>query len=292
MTPAISTASNITQAGIINKRKRAPTTPVKKSVCSTKDGSTPNPKPRKQRHATPIPPYEPPRDIFTPPREIFLPPTKTKCPPKRKGAPGRQTKASAKGKDFRVNTNVKQEMPDDIDLLAPMPPPSPTDDPLLLSGPTKSKSVWESQSFRDADVAPLTLFDSGWSDSDDEVPNQGNDELEGEGEFTGKWRMMKVRTKQDPPSSATRMRQELWGRPISPFPIKKFALIDEEEEEVRTPFSLAIQDRGDLLASDDSQDDDSDASGDPGLVKVTSADPRAAARAVAILKQVRIMIKS
>jgi len=36
-----------------------------------------------------------------------------------------------------VNTNlqVKQEIPDDIDLLASMPPPSPTDDPLLLSGP-------------------------------------------------------------------------------------------------------------------------------------------------------------
>src|SRR5205807_10421829 len=84
-----------------------------------------------RRSATPIPPYEPPLDIFTPPREVFLKPVQPKSvskSSKRKSL----VNSSRKGKALRVDTTkqVKQELPDDLDLLAPMPPPSPTDDPL------------------------------------------------------------------------------------------------------------------------------------------------------------------
>jgi hypothetical protein len=77
---------------------------------------------------------------------------------------------------------------------------------------------------------PLPLFDlhdlpslnGGWSDGDDEEDLRGkvnkvgevHGEGEGEGEYTGWWRMMRVRTKEDP----LRGRMDAWGRPISPFP--------------------------------------------------------------------------
>jgi hypothetical protein len=172
----------------------------------------------------------------------------------------------------------------------------------------------------DADAEPVRLFeidtagaDGSWSDSDDDGPNRETEE-EGEGEFTGRWRMMKVRTKQDPPSSATRTRQELWGRPISPFPnATGLALVDEEEEEeeVRRLSIEPESEGGELqdrelsrateegatfedtpaLEGDVQDDDSSDIVDQPGLIKITSADPRAAARAVAILKQVSILTR-
>jgi hypothetical protein len=107
----------------------------------------------------------------------------------------------------------------------------------------------------DAGISPVRLFDfndappssnGGWSDSEQEpaVALGGMEGVdEGEGEYTGRWKMMLVRTKQDPPSSATRVRMEDWGRPISPFPNKLARLEsvireeeereEEEEEEVR-----------------------------------------------------------
>lgn len=284
-TPMVSESTTKTQASVKSKRKRAPVTPTKPSTADKAPQipeTTPNPKPRKQRHArrsaTPIPPYEPPTDIFSPPREIFMSPAPTKNASKRKGPVARQTRPRTKAKELRVNTNVrvKQEIPDDIDLLAPMPPPSPTDDPLLLSGPPESGSVSAPISVRETslalvgeynesvqtggnteDLPPSSPVDGtwggGWSDSDD------GEEREGEGEYTGKWKMVNIRTMQDPPSSATRLRQERWGRPITPHPK---ALVSE--------------------------DDDSDTA-EPELVKITSVDPRAAARAVAILKQVSMI---
>lgn len=207
--------------------------------------------------------------------------------------------------------SVKKELPD-IDLSAPMPPPSPSDDPLLLSGPIlppsstptrppKERELREVgvvtsaylththaplrlpprppvamslppssspvddmvgvQPFDwarhmdaecstdlsmmgmdegDADVSPVPLFDlnladlpassdaGGWSDSDDDdhaLRGGAEDEEEGEGEYTGRWKMVKVRTKLDPPSSATKERMEEWGRPITPFP-KRIAMLD------------------------------------------------------------------
>jgi hypothetical protein len=101
----------------------------------------------------------------------------------------------------------------------------------------------------DADVPRLPLFDlnlgdlpassdGGWSDSDDDDADlsdggRHDKHVEGEGEYTGKWRMLTVRTKLDPPSSATRDRMEEWGRPITPFPkrIAKLDLLEEVHEE-------------------------------------------------------------
>ena len=303
-----------------------------------------------RRSATPIPPYEPPTDVFTPPREVVVSPPAVESG--RRGSVGPSArKGKGKKVGLRVSTvQVKQEIPDDIDLRAPMPPPSPTDDPLLLSGPPEppvedhvqpavhydddvlppsspeldSDDAQAVQAFDwdrrdeplgstedsmmhldpgDAAVEPVRLFeDGGWSDSDDEVV--------GEGEYTGRFRILNVRTKQDPPSSATRSRQDLWGRPVSPFPkIKKLDLLlenddsEEErevhqmslepEEEVQLPVpevdseeevhQMSIEPEPAVPEEDD--DDSSDTDEEPGLIKITSADPRAAARAVAILKQ-------
>ena len=196
-----------------------------------------------RRSATPIIPYEPPTDVFTPPREVFLSPV-TKSS-KRKSIASASSFKSAKGKKkgsrLTIVTAVKQELPD-IDLTLPMPPPSPTDDPLLLSGPPELDFF-----FSDSEPTPprkremsvqvqpydedLPRSNGGWTDSDDEVERAGGMEGvdEGEGEYTGRWKTMLVRTKQDPPSSATRGRMEEWGKPISPFP--KLALLEEEDEE-------------------------------------------------------------
>ncbi|KZP28154.1 hypothetical protein FIBSPDRAFT_1039810 [Athelia psychrophila] len=90
--------------------------------------------------------------------------------------------------------------------------------------------------------APLPLFDlhaapddGGWSDSDDEDVNPAwGMGTEGEGEYTGRFRMMKVPTKADPPTSGTRGRMDEWGRPISPFPAaakRRFSLPSVEEQD-------------------------------------------------------------
>ena len=363
------------------------------------------------------------------PREVMAAPAFTS---KRKS----RSKAHARPGSIKI-IPVKKELPD-IDLSVPMPPPSPTDDPILLSGPfgppastpsrpqrsasvlTTTESIqtdvpvpesedlpyydWrsntrpdnfnssDSQSLMDvhpsdADVPLVELpafnlddlppSSDAWSDSDDDVLNElgiGPEAIEeGEGEYTGKWRTLLVKTKQDPPSSITRARMEQWGRPVSPFPeeAKSFQIINEEEEpadggfplvldldqqdeideeEVRrisvepegeddvpqsmlsnlqtsgrnevsnapsdeecsqpdatNPIPLVLHDtnwtshrhlesdsrvRHELetvnndMADDASDDNSSDQEAESSFVKITSADPRAAARAAAILKQV------
>jgi len=52
--------------------------------------------------------------------------------------------------------------------------------------------------------------EESWSSSDGGSSEQ-------EGEYTGKFRVMNVPTKADPPMSGTRERIEHWGHPISPF---------------------------------------------------------------------------
>ncbi|KAF9472981.1 hypothetical protein BDN70DRAFT_886372 [Pholiota conissans] len=304
----------------------------------------------RRRSETPIPPYEPPTDVFTPPREVFLSPTtavsksakrKTKPPSTASKTKGRKSTA------LRLTTTpapVKLEIPNDIDLLAPMPPPSPSDDPLLLSGP--SEPAWESSPLRahvrrrssardiaamaaappetigevpeddevlppsspeppldsedmrvvgafnwdapgsmdstddsmmhidpaDADVEPVVLFgfgedeggdDGGWSDSDTGMEGGANGKgkekgmggvgdivEEGEGEYTGRWRTMLVRTKMDPPSSATRQRQDQWGHPISPYPKikgKKLTFFGKADED--------LQEEEQLLEEEDEEDE-------------------------------------
>ncbi|KAK0201633.1 hypothetical protein DFS33DRAFT_1348892 [Desarmillaria ectypa] len=206
----------------------------------------------RRRSTTPIVvPYEPPTDIFTSPREVVVSPVVR--------TPRRRTKLAV---------TVKKEPPV-IDLSEPMPPPSPTDDPLLLSAPPKeilpnrsaTKPRWslppsspqrptssppnEGPSNFQFDPLPDTSLDmdvdapfnnilfgdnfggDGWSDSDDDAI-----EMQGQGEYTGKWKMKVVKTKNDPPSSATRTRIERWGRPISPYPCtRRVGCVAEEDDD-------------------------------------------------------------
>ncbi|KAJ7637012.1 hypothetical protein FB45DRAFT_907997 [Roridomyces roridus] len=121
--------------------------------------ATPNPKPRKSnrrpadedsptRNRSPLPnnpnadwlpprahsqrrsvtPYEPPTDVFTSPREVFL-----RVPGPTSTRSKRRTPSVQPATPLRVLLHsIKKEMPP-IDLSRPMTPPSPTDDPLLLS---------------------------------------------------------------------------------------------------------------------------------------------------------------
>ncbi|KAK2465623.1 hypothetical protein APHAL10511_002515 [Amanita phalloides] len=265
---------------------------------------------RSRRGATPIPPYEPPSVVFTSPREVMA-----VSPPSKSSARKSKPKAHAKSSSIKI-VPVKKEMPN-IDLNAPIPPPSPTDDPILLSGPfgpststpPRPHSVTEAgeipiagrnpfhdsddldyydwrpntrpdnfnssdslsiMGFRpsDADVAPVELpvfhlddlppSSDAWSDSDDDFLDglEARQETidEGEGQYTGRWRTLLVKTKQDPPSSVTRARMEHWGRPVSPFPeeAKSLDLLDEEEEE-------QVQDGLGLDELEENADQDQDA---------------------------------
>ncbi|KAF8341879.1 hypothetical protein F5887DRAFT_975416 [Amanita rubescens] len=277
------------------------TTPIVISPNPVEDTATLKPKSRARRSVTPIPRYEPPSVVLTSPREVMAAPAFTS---KRKS----KSKAHARPGSIKI-IPVKKELPD-IDLSTPMPPPSPTDDPILLSGPfgppastpsrpqsrasllTATESIqtddipcavpdsedlpyydWRSNTRpdpdnfnssdstslmdvhpSDADVPPVELpafnlddlppSSDAWSDSDDDVLNElgiGSEAIEeGEGEYTGKWRTLLVKTKQDPPSSITRARMEQWGRPVSPFPeeAKSFQIIDEDEERARGGLAL------------------------------------------------------
>ncbi|KAG6879848.1 hypothetical protein C0992_010806, partial [Termitomyces sp. T32_za158] len=210
----------------VPKRKRATPQPQQ---------TTPNPKPRKQtrrpspvespirpalpvrtRRTTPIPAYEPPTDVFTPPRVVIKTPTISKSS---------KRKSTNRRRPSTAELFVKIEPPQ-IDLSAPHSPGSPSDDPILLSVPSSSPIRPRR---KDAAVSTDALFDVTdpsvcvWSDDDD-------DNLV-EGDYTGSFRSFNIRTKLDPPSSATRERQEEWGRPITPFPYRKIERLDLLKEE-------------------------------------------------------------
>ncbi|CDO73904.1 hypothetical protein BN946_scf185016.g61 [Trametes cinnabarina] len=232
----------------------------------------------RRRSATPVPPYEPPRERFTPPREIVhTPPRATQSPSKISKSSKRKSNSAKTAKNTKkLVIVIKKEAPE-VDLSEPPPPPSPTDDPLLLKGEERparrqqnsrlSEMMASSSSYaRDtpsvASSSPVnppqddgrigigripdlnssmdvgmrdTSFDSmddsfaagasapifdftnaavdeGDSDSDE------SDDFDQTGEYTGKFKVLTVPTKADPPSSCTRSRQEAWGHPISPFP--------------------------------------------------------------------------
>ncbi|KAG6855464.1 hypothetical protein H0H87_002417 [Tephrocybe sp. NHM501043] len=280
-----------------SKRKRAPPQPQQ---------STPNPKPRKQtkrpsaaassplpsnpkadflprpttRRTTPIPAYEPPKDIFTPPRVVILTPS---VPPSK-----RRSKKRASTAELFIKTE-----PPVIDLSAPMPPSSPTDDPLLLSSPARRPRVrdasvnttppqlslppssapssplddapfdWPHDSSTDMDLAPHPIFAQpvpphpSWSSSPPpspthrltrsvphahrttstrlaaQAPHPASDAAEGSGEYTGRFLSLSIRTKLDPPSSATKARMDNWGPPITPFPYRRLERLPEEEPSPR-----------------------------------------------------------
>ncbi|KAG9311656.1 hypothetical protein JVU11DRAFT_7891 [Chiua virens] len=184
----------------------------------------------------PLTPTLPDKSIDTP-REVILTPRATPKPMKRK----------VTSRSKRAATKVKSEPPE-IDL-SKVRPPSPSDDPLLLSGtpsmrspplrarftpvfpssPTDAARIAPPVSFAarlsgvgayedspDTEVHALPVFDApravtemsdAWSDSDD-------DELNLTGEYTGKYKILKVPTKAGP----ARKRMDSWGRPVSPFP--------------------------------------------------------------------------
>ncbi|KAJ3796873.1 hypothetical protein GGU11DRAFT_684903 [Lentinula aff. detonsa] len=199
---------------------------------------------RRSMTPAPIPPYELPTDVFTPPREVILKSVTSVTK-------SRQKRQVGKSKGLRLDTQIKSELPDNEYLNAPMPPASPTDDPLLLSGPPESSfTPSRSRIMRDASVSadivqnirkqpsfthdadglppssPPTQDDSS---SPSQVtyhwPNEGivQDDWSTDsiGEFTGHWRTTQIPTKADPPSSATRSRMDEWGRPKSPYPYRR-----------------------------------------------------------------------
>ncbi|KAI6006289.1 hypothetical protein F5J12DRAFT_833487 [Pisolithus orientalis] len=285
------------------------------------------------------PAYEPPGERFTPPREIEVvrPPIETPT--------AKSIRRNALSKVKQVSPPVKSEPPE-IDLTQRPRPPSPGEDPILLSGNRPSKnpplrsrytpSFSSSPSFNhqftdpptsfaarlsggrvndfgdltDSDVLPAPTIleahdqinDDGWSDSDDDGFNLT-------GEYTGKYKMFKIPTKADPPTSGTREKMESWGRPLSPFPYseileRSLPLSDMTEEDIledndQHPDTQARSKPNENVffpvaetsappppaRADEGVDDSSD--GDEGVeadvVKVTSGDPQTAAHAAAIL---------
>ncbi|KAG1884378.1 hypothetical protein F4604DRAFT_1733045 [Suillus subluteus] len=205
-------------------------------------------------------------------------------------------------------TSVKREPPE-IDLSA-IRPPSPTEDPLLLSARRSTSAPRSRLTPVFSSSPPHTYTDvrdtqSGeWSDT----------ESEGEGEYTGRFKMFQVPTKADPPTSGTKARMEEWGRPVSPFPYEARldrSLPDPEDMEVADSeneitegnildaldFESVFEDIVEVppasdLSSDSPTSDrvrveeseDSDADVESNVVRITGSDPKAAARAAAILK--------
>ncbi|KIM55732.1 hypothetical protein SCLCIDRAFT_285747 [Scleroderma citrinum Foug A] len=288
------------------------------------------------------PAYEPPGERFTPPREIEIinPPFET---PRLQKSSKRKTSTRLK------SSHVKSEPPE-VDLSQAFRPPSPSEDPLLLSdnrptsfrcrftptffsspgndSPSRDKAtsfaarlsggrVDDFGDVSDRDFLPVfaipdaqeQLDSDGWSDSDDDFDLTG--------EYTGKYKMVTVPTKADPPTSGTRERMESWGRPVSPFPYSEilerslpmseaeediFGDMDTREvapteggqgsESVSLPAatepcpSAAASAQPDGVPEESSDDEEVDAD----VVKVTSGDATTAARAAAILELVHLCI--
>ena len=243
-----------------NKSRRSPA--LFRSPHADKDKADfilPVPSPTRQhlsaqaRSSTPVPPYEPPRERFTPPREVVRPSPRVSKSSKRKKT---------------LSITIKNEPPE-IDLSR-LPPPSPTDDPLLLHGraprprasvPTNAREtpLLESTPPRpgkqlsplnpcaldfslpgipsdvdddeDTDSLKQPVFNFAAENGEDSWSSSDGSSSEQEGEYTGKFRVMKVPTKVDPPTSGTRERIEQWGRPISPFPRRGSPIPEHEHEE-------------------------------------------------------------
>ena len=162
----------------------------------------------------------------------------------------------------RKHAKVKLEIPDDlngphVDLDAPMspppPPPSPGDDPLLLSGSLEPPSPCSDSHLPPArplysprplrrTVSPPSQplhglpfsppYPDHWTDSDDDHPPQHPSPTKhGEGEFTGKFLELLVKTKKDEWRSPKRFfplslekspfplsREKRWARSLSMQP--------------------------------------------------------------------------
>lgn len=389
------------------------------AICPQKKGKS-----KSRRSLTPSVPYEPPVEQFTPPRSVVRSGIVSPAPfMTRRDKPmssGFRRKQSLEPKVVKVKVErLTSPFPlPPLDLSRPVPPPSPTDDPLLLmdehatspsdismNDPVKENFFPDRSSVSHASPSqsetspstPFVIADSPSSNGISEalnVPRSNNSSLEifggaahprfslpynspgttefdvfssdneetkdelgeAEGEFTGRFKFYKTPIKDDPPSSATKMRRESWGRPISPFPRKLlFSLPSDEEHEGENdlshqeesppspsdgrgkhvpshPDSLLrryVPDKGDVdsghfvgalemqqsgasdldrslaitfsnkspsrscgsrIIEGDFDASSSDGELDSRIVEVSSSDPRAAARAAAILKLVRILV--
>jgi hypothetical protein len=220
-------------------------------------------------------------------------------------------------------SSVKREPPE-IDLSA-IRPPSPTEDPLLLSARRSRPTVRlrATPVFSSSPLVPTSTHPDGqdtqwdaWTDSDSEG--------EGEGEYTGRFKMFHIPTKADPPTSGTKARMEEWGRPVSPFPYEarldrslpdphdmdvadsedggmEANILDALDVECVFEDIVEVPPASSDLSSDSPTSDlhigadeghDSDVDVESDVVRITGSDPKAAARAAAILRLVGASVSS
>lgn len=267
-----------------------------------------------RRSVTPSVKYEPPSEEFTPPRKVVLQVSSAQTTRSTRGRLSTPVGSSGVSAERKVVVKLERSMSPfplpPVDLTKPPPPPSPTDDPLLLletPATTKPSSdtidaTMDDNIFDDSTSNPVS-FNPDLSlrtdvfDSDD----QSDDAGEAEGEFTGRFKFYKTPVKDDPPSSTTKRRRDSWGRPVSPHPRKmnqSWGDSDEEDPDfspmdtgLNLNFSPPKQVEP-LIMEPQIHVGDGDEATDPeyvlpGVVEVSSDDPRAAARAAAILKLVR-----
>lgn len=197
--------------------------------------------------------------------------------------------------------NVKIEPPE-IDLTAPLPPASPSEDPILLVGANepkrKSSLLIKEVDEKHADLVDFEMelnlppnkdhstsspavsaeagpsaFDFGFEEermhyagNDQWTDSDDDDEaVEGEGDFTGKFYMYSVPTKMDPPTSATRNRMEQFGRPISPHP-NHLSFEEEEVEMDNDTEHKKIREEQELQVSQEQEQEHPDSSMQEGNV--------------------------
>ncbi|KAF9240485.1 hypothetical protein BU15DRAFT_61486 [Melanogaster broomeanus] len=146
----------------------------------------------RMRARSTTPAYEPPSERFTPPREIEMTPLACGTP--------RAPKSLIHNTSSRANGNIFCRRQ------------ARTTRARLCGG-----RIDDLGSTDDIDALPVFNFahpadetNDGWSDSEDEFNLTG--------EFTGRYKMLTIPTKADPPTSGMRERMALWGRPVSPFP--------------------------------------------------------------------------
>ncbi|KAH9924216.1 uncharacterized protein B0H18DRAFT_439080 [Fomitopsis serialis] len=111
---------------------------------------------------------------------------------------------------------------------------------LIMAAPAQaapSDPVFTDDEDASGDPAPVFNFSALDAASDDDWSDDGRgagreEAEEATGEYTGRFRVMAIPTKADPPSSCTRMRMDKWGRPKSPHPRRSLAALEEGEEGV------------------------------------------------------------
>lgn len=102
-----------------------------------------SPTPSRSRSRTPVVRYSPPREQFTPPREVLSPaPTKALTTSKKIRVKKEEgvSMRSVRSKPKQPRASLPPPDLDTLDLTMPLPPASPSEDPILLKGkPSRSK---------------------------------------------------------------------------------------------------------------------------------------------------------